>query len=66
MLNAFHRYRGVTVEQPALARTVLHGDSFYARAFGLEKRNPARGPRIWPLSELAFPEMPSILFNLNS
>jgi hypothetical protein len=42
------------------------GGAVRARGAGTVGRDRARGTRISPLNGLAFPEMPSILFNLQS
>ena len=42
------------------------GNAVRAHGTGTAGRDRARGTRISPLNGLAFPEMPSILFNLQS
>ncbi len=63
MRQAFNPYsRSADTDNGGFATT---NAAFYARNADVERRDRVHGIKIQRVNELAFPEMPSILFNLN-
>jgi len=63
MLPAFNHYcRSADTGRGGFATV---NAAFYARSAGAERRDRIHGINIQRVNELAFPEMPSILFTLN-